>query len=83
MKKSFNFHCEGTVSQEKMNVIYENDEFIVLSDSKYQLTDEKFIELDKNEHEFSSGDEYWIFNKSNGGCVNDSTLFGCKRTINV
>ena len=81
--KNFNFHCGGLTSQEEMNVIYEDDMFVVLGDDDYELDVDDFKCLDFNEHEFDSGCSYWIFNKSDGRCVNDSNYFGCFRTITI
>ena len=81
MKKEFNFHGGGYVSKEEMNIIYMDDNTTVLSDDNCVLSEEEFNELNKNKHEFDSGDTYWIFDKTTGRCLNDSTTFGCYRTI--
>lgn len=83
MKKKFSFHGGGYVSKEEMNVIYMDDNTVVLSDDNVVLSVDEFNELDKTEHEFYTGDTYWIFNKLTGKCLNDCTTFGCFRTIDI
>jgi hypothetical protein len=83
MKKKFNFHGGGYVSKEEMNVIYMDDNTVVISDDDVILSVDELDELNKDKHEFDSGDTYWIFDKATGKCLNDSTTFGCFRTIDI
>lgn len=82
MIKEMNFHGFGAVSIEELNVVFQNDEVIILSDYEEVIDTNDYESLDKNGHEFDSGDSYWIFNKDSGKCLNDERSFGCYRTIN-
>jgi hypothetical protein len=83
MKKKFNFHGCGTVSKEDMNVIYNDGNILVLSDDDEVLTEDEFLSLNRDKHEFDWVSDYWIFSMETGKCLNDLYTFGCYRTIDV
>lgn len=80
-KMFFNFHCGGKVSKEEMNIIYQDEYAVVLSDGKDLLVKSDFDNLSLDKNKFVWGSEYFIFSKINGKCLNDNNIFGCYRTI--
>jgi len=81
-KMNYSFHLNGLASHEQMNMIFDNNDFIVLSDSDVKLTDKEFYDLGIG-HEFDDGSEYWVFDKNTGKCINDTAWFGEYRTIPI
>lgn len=81
IQKTMNFHCAGFVSEELLNVIYEDTTILVLSEINQYLSLEDYLALDKSGHVFPSGDSYWIFEKRLGSCLNDLRLHGCRRSL--